>query len=58
VSHGFIATEENEEDAQQLSQDGDVELCGLIIAIVFIVICDLGEEGRRDKGLSGGRASP
>lgn len=58
MSKGIIAIAENEEVAQQLSQDGDVELCGLIIAIVFIVICDLGEEGRRDKGLSGGRASP
>lgn len=29
-SGGIFATAENEEVAQQLAQDGDVELCGII----------------------------
>jgi len=39
VSHGIIATAEKQEVAQQLAQDGDaqVEICGLIVAIVFKV---------------------
>ena len=56
----IFAVVENEEMAQQLAQDGDIDLFvedkAALKSVLFVQ--DLGERGRREEGLSGGRAGP